>query len=462
LITSRHPMPVEKQPTDPSHESFGRSPADRANILIVDDREDKRMAMQAVVADLGENIVMATSGKEALRRLLHQEFAVILLDVNMPGMDGFETAFVIRERKSSEHTPIIFVTAFSDTETHVSRGYSLGAVDYITTPVVPEVLRTKVSVFVELYKKNQLLKRQAEYLRQARDELDLRVKNRTAQLADANGALREEVTARQQAETELRLLNLELEQRIFERTAQLAASNQDLEAFTYSVAHDLEAPLRQIRGYAEIMQEEVAPLLPPGALQYLERIRLRSENMRLMLEDLLNLSLIGKQELNRQMIKLNVIVNDVVATLKADNASRQIEWKIDDLPAVACDPGLMKLVFTNLLSNAVKYSRQRQTAVIEVGTEGRGDEVSIFVRDNGVGFDMKNADRLFGVFQRLHRAEDFEGTGVGLAIVSRIVRKHGGRIWARGESDKGAVFHFTLGNPPPETGDGMVRVTIGS
>ncbi len=455
-------MPGEKQPPDPSHESFERTAADRANILIVDDREDKRMAMQAVVADLGENIVMATSGKEALRRLLHQEFAVILLDVNMPGMDGFETAFVIRERKSSEHTPIIFVTAFSDTETHVSRGYSLGAVDYITTPVVPEVLRTKVSVFVELYKKNQLLKRQAEYLRQARDELDLRVKNRTAQLADANGALREEVMARQQAETELRLLNLELEQRIFERTAQLAASNQDLEAFTYSVAHDLEAPLRQIRGYAEIMQEEIGPLLPPGALQYLERIRLRSENMRLMLEDLLNLSLIGKQELNRQMIKLNVIVNDVVATLKADNSSRQIEWKIDDLPAVACDPGLMKLVFTNLLSNAVKYSRHRQTAVIEVGTEGRGDEVSIFVRDNGVGFDMKNADRLFGVFQRLHRAEDFEGTGVGLAIVARIVRKHGGRIWAQGESDKGAVFHFTLGNPPPEPGDGMIRVTMGS
>lgn len=457
-MTTRHLMPVEKQPTDPSHESFGGGPValDGAPILIVDDREDKRMAMQAIVADLGENIVMATSGKEALRRLLHQEFAVILLDVNMPGMDGFETAVVIRERKSSEHTPIIFVTAFSDTETHVSRGYSLGAVDYITTPVVPEVLRTKVSVFVELYKKNQLLRRQAEHLRQARDELDLRVKNRTAQLADANGALREEVTARQQAETELRLLNLELEQRIFERTAQLAASNQDLEAFTYSVAHDLEAPLRQIRGYAEIMHEEVAPLLPSGALQYLERIRLRSENMRLMLEDLLNLSLIGKQELNRQMIKLNVIVNEVVATLKADNSSRQIEWKIDDLPAVACDPGLMKLAFTNLLSNAVKYSRHCQNAVIEVGREGRGDEVSIFVRDNGVGFDMKNADRLFGVFQRLHRAEDFEGTGVGLAIVARIVRKHGGRIWAQGEPDKGAVFHFTIGNPPPEPGTGVV------
>jgi two-component system, sensor histidine kinase and response regulator len=456
-------MSVDKQPPDPSDAFPERAPApaapplaDRANILIVDDRDDKRMAMQAIVADLGENIVMASSGKEALRRLLHDEFAVILLDVNMPGMDGFETAFIIRERKSSEHTPIIFVTAVNDTETHVSRGYSLGAVDYILTPVLPEVLRTKVSVLVELYKKNRLLKRQAEHLRQGRDELELRVKNRTAQLADANEALREEVTARQQAETELRLLNLELEQRIFERTSQLAASNQDLEAFTYSVAHDLEAPLRQIQGYAEIMEEEFSPLLPPEAKQYLERMRLRSENMRLMLEDLLNLSLIGKQELKRERTNLNVLVNDVAATLKADNSSRQIEWKIDDLPVVACDPGLMKLVFTNLLSNAVKYSRLRQNAVIEVGQEAHGDEVSIFVRDNGVGFDMKNADRLFGVFQRLHRTEDFEGTGVGLAIVARIVRKHGGRVWGQAAPGNGAVFYFTLGGTMPEPGNGTI------
>jgi two-component system, sensor histidine kinase and response regulator len=446
-------MPPEKQPGERPAASRGENPSDnlpsvpdRAAILIVDDRADKRMAMETIVADVAEDIVSASSGKEALRCLLHQEFAVILLDVNMPGMDGFETAFLIRERKNSEHTPIIFVTAISDTENHVSRGYSLGAVDYILTPVVPEVLRTKVSVFVELFKKNQQLKRQAEHLQQARNELEIRVKNRTSQLADANAALREEVVARQQAETELRILNLELEQRIFERTSQLASSNQDLEAFTYSVAHDLEAPLRQMQGYAEIMAEQFTPVLPHEAARYLERIRQRGENLRLMLEDLLNLSLIGKQQLNRQTVNLNGLVDEVVSSLKPEAGARQIEWKIGGLPTVACDPGLLKLVFNNLLSNAVKYTRPRETAVIEIGQDNHGNEVSIFVRDNGVGLDMKNADRLFGVFQRLHRAEEFEGTGVGLAIVARIIRKHGGRIWADGEVGKGATFQFTLGN----------------
>ncbi len=420
--------------------------ADRANILIVDDREDKRMAMEAIIAHLGENIVKASSGKEALRCLLHQEFAAILLDINMPGMDGFETAFLIRERQSSAHTPIIFVTAVSDTETHLSRGYSLGAVDYILTPVLPDVLRTKVSVFVELFKKNQQLKRQAEHLRAARDELEVRVKNRTSQLADANEALREEVAARQQAETELRLLNLELEQRIFERTSQLATSNQDLEAFTYSVAHDLQAPLRQMQGYAEIMEEQFNSVIPPEAQKYLERIRSRGESLRLMLEDLLKLSLIGKQELVRQEVRLNDLVDEVVAPFKADTSGRKIDWRIGDLPTVACDPGLLKLVFINLLSNAVKYTRPQEAALVEIGQKNIGNEVSIFVRDNGVGFDAKNADRLFGVFQRLHRAEEFEGTGVGLAIAARIIRKHGGRIWAEGEPDKGATFQFTLGS----------------
>ena len=445
-------MTSEKQPPENRAPARELLPAvDQASILIVDDREDKRMAMEAVVADLGEHIVKASSGKEALRCLLHQEFAVILLDVNMPGMDGFETAFLIRERKSSEHTPIIFVTAISDTETHVSRGYSLGAVDYILTPVLPDVLRTKVSVFVELFKKNQQLKRQAEHLRQARDELELRVKNRTSQLADVNAALREEVGARQQAETELRILNLELEQRIFERTSQLASSNQDLEAFTYSVAHDLEAPLRQMQGYAEIMEEQFSSTLSPEALRYLERIRLRGENLRLMLEDLLNLSLIGKQALNRQTVNLNGLVDEVVASLKPEAGGRQIDWQVGNLPTVECDPGLLKLVFTNLLSNAVKYTRPRAAAVVEVGQNNHGNEVSIFVRDNGVGFDMKNAERLFGVFQRLHRAEEFEGTGVGLAIVARIIRKHGGRIWAEAEAGKGATFQFTLGSALQES-----------
>jgi signal transduction histidine kinase len=414
-----------------------------ANILLVDDREDKRMALEAVISGLG-NIVKAASGKEALRYLMQEEFAVILLDVNMPGMDGFETAHLIRQRKSLEHIPIIFVTGISDTETHVSRGYALGAVDYITTPVVPEVLRTKVSVFVELFNKSERIRRQADRLRQAHEELEERVAARTAELAVANQNLKQEVMERRHAEDEIRKLNAELEQRVLQRTAALAVSNADLEAFTYSVAHDLQAPLRHVQSYAEMVELDFSSDLPPEAQQYLRRIVSQSKAMASMLEDLLKLSLIGKQDLRLQRTPLVEVVNEVVGDIKSETDSRSIEWNVGQLPTVSCDPGLMKLAFLNLLSNAVKYTRPRKKAVVEVGQAERNGETSIFVRDNGVGFNMKYADMLFGVFQRLHGPAEFEGTGVGLATVARIVRKHGGRIWAEAEEDKGAAFYFTL------------------
>ena len=417
---------------------------DRANILLVDDREDKLLAMEAILDDLGQNMVKVSSGREALRCLLQRDFAVILLDVNMPGMDGFETAFLIRQRKSSEHTPIIFVTAISDTETHVSRGYSLGAVDYILTPVVPEVLRTKVSVFVELFKKTAQIKRQAERLLRAHDELEIRVNERTIELAVANASLHAEIAERQRAEEQIRKLNIELEQRVLDRTAELAAANQELETFTYSVAHDLRAPLRQIHGLSQIVEEDFASQMPAKALEYLRKIGQRGKDMGQMVDDLLKLSRIVKQDFSRQWIGLKSIVDEAVAGIMLETEGRQIEWRIGDLPCVACDPGLMRQVFSNLLSNAVKYTRPRDKALVEVGQVKVNDELAIFVRDNGVGFNMEYVDKLFGVFQRLHGAEDFEGTGVGLAIVARVIHKHGGRIWAEGKVDKGATFYFTL------------------
>ncbi|HTA30038.1 MAG TPA: response regulator [Candidatus Cybelea sp.] len=424
---------------------------ERTNILLVDDREDKRMAMEAVIAELGQNIVKVSSGKEALRSVLQQDFAVILLDVNMPGMDGFETAFLIRQRRNSEHTPIIFITGVSDTETHVSRGYSLGAVDYITTPVLPEVLRTKVWVFVELFKKAERIKRQAERLRLAHDDLDERVKARTKELAAANKSLQQEVAERQAAEDEVRKLNADLEQRVIERTSALAASNSDLEAFTYSVAHDLQAPLRHIQSYAEMLEMDFSAQIPKDAQQYLKRIASQGKSMARMLEDLLRLSLIGKQDLSLQKTRLADVVEDALAGIRPEINGRNIEWRVGDLPQVSCDPGLIKLVFVNLLSNAVKYTRPRQEAVVEIGQTRRGDERPIYVRDNGVGFGMEHAGKLFGVFQRLHRASEFEGNGVGLATVARIVRKHGGRIWAEAEENKGASFFFTLEQKEGET-----------
>ncbi len=238
--------------------------------------------------------------------------------------------------------------------------------------------------------------------------------------------------------------------------AELTSANTELETFTYSVSHDLRAPLRHIHGYSKILEEDFGEKLDPDARRYLLRIQDGVQQMGNLIEDLLNLTRIGRQTPNFQITGLNTLVEEVLTDLKGEMEGRKIVWKVGTLPFIECDPVLMRQVFSNLLSNAVKYTRPRQEAVIEIGqTELDGKRI-LFVRDNGVGFNMKYADKLFGVFQRLHRAEDFEGTGVCLATVQRIVRKHGGKIWAEAELDRGATFYFTINekaerNSAPQT-----------
>ncbi|HEY3971567.1 MAG TPA: ATP-binding protein [Candidatus Sulfotelmatobacter sp.] len=250
-----------------------------------------------------------------------------------------------------------------------------------------------------------------------------------------------------------------LEQQVQERTAQLHAANGDLEAFSYSVSHDLRAPLRHISGFSQILSEEYGSKMEPEAQQYLNRIQSGVKSMGRLIEDLLKMAQIGREHLVRVNTDLNSLLRDVLSDLQSECGSRQIDWQIGDLSPVECDPGLMKQVFTNLLSNAVKYSRRREIAVIEVGQIQEKGVSVIFVRDNGAGFDERYANKLFGVFQRLHKAEDFEGTGVGLSTVRRIVRKHGGEVWAKSEVGKGATFFFALVARPGLIEVGKAAVT---
>jgi len=401
--------------------AIGNRQSEIVNILLVDDRPENLLALETILGDPEYNLVKASSGREALRHLLHQDFAVILLDVQMPEMDGFETAELIRQRPRSEHTPIIFITAIGKSDEFVYKGYVTGAVDYIIKPVVPDILRAKVSVFVDLFRMRQQVQRQAE---------------------------------------QLALANRELER----RAAELETVNKELEAFSYSVSHDLRAPLRTVDGFSQALLEDYRDKLDEGGQNLLQRIRTGAQRMGELIDALLNLSRTTRAEMQYETVDLSDLVQNIATELQQAQPERQVEFVIQEGVVANGDAKLLRAALTNLLSNAWKFTGQQEKARIEFGvlqerdqeTRRRGDTETppvspsppprvYFVRDNGAGFNQAYANKLFMAFQRLHSASEFPGIGIGLATVQRIIHRHRGRVWAKGEEGKGATFYFTLG-----------------
>lgn len=302
-----------------------------------------------------------------------------------------------------------------------------------------------LSAAVYLVQREILLRAKVEAgLRCAQEMLGVKFEGQRAELGHVLEDLHAQIRARSKAEADVRELNDHLGRRVKQRTAELEEMNRELEAFSYSVSHDLRAPLRHLDGFSRILQQTYGPQLPGDAQHYLERIRGAAVHMSELVEDLLQLARVGRQPTRRELQPLRALVDEARQDVEAECAERDIHWEISALPELEVDPGLFRLVFTNLFSNAVKFTRGRQIATIEVGSfEGNGMSV-VFVRDNGAGFDPRHADKLFGVFQRLHRQDEFEGTGIGLATVHRIVQKHGGRVWAESELNQGACFYFSV------------------
>jgi PAS domain S-box-containing protein len=253
-----------------------------------------------------------------------------------------------------------------------------------------------------------------------------------------------DVSARRRAEEAVQQLQVELEDRVAQRTAELQAANKELEAFSYSVSHDLRTPLRAVDGFSQAVLEDFGGLLPEEGRRYLQTIRAGAQRMGALVDDLLAFARLSRQALNKREINTGELVRATLDELGAPWPGRAVAVTVGELPACWGDPALLKQVWLNLLSNALKYTRKREPGTVEVGCRQIDGTAAYFVRDNGTGFDMRYADKLFGVFQRLHRAEDYEGTGVGLAIVQRIVQRHGGRVWAEAELERGATFYFTL------------------
>ena len=365
----------------------------RPKILIVDDKSENLFALEIVLRELDVDIVKASSGNEALKATLTNEFSLALLDVQMPDMDGYELATYLREEEKTSRLPFIFISAVYTDNPAVFKGYEKGAFSFITKPFQPEILRNKVRFFIEKY----------------------------------------------QQEIEILEINKKLEQ----RNLDLIEMNHDLESFSYSVSHDLMSPVRAIRLYSEMLGENASANLDEKGRKLLGKIQRNSVKISSLIKDLLEFSQLGRKEITRVPINMDELVSSVVQD-QSEFTVHRAEIIQHKLPDIYGDLPLLRQVWSNLISNAIKYSINTAAPRIEIGAIETATMVQYFIKDNGVGFEMEYASKLFGVFQRLHSDAEFKGTGIGLAIVDRILVKHLGRIWAESALNHGSTFFFEI------------------
>ena len=408
-------------------------------ILLVDDREDNLLSIETILEPDGYKFIKATSGRQALKILLQEyDFAMILMDVKMPNLNGFETAALIYEREKLKHIPIIFITANNFGDDNIFKGYQAGAVDYIYKPINPGVLRAKVTVLIDLYKKNRQLLAQEQRLVAINKNLELEIKERKA------------------SEEKIKQLNRQL----LENIASLESANKDLDRFAFMASHDLQEPLRKIRMFSDRLQLKYQSILDEDGKTNISRIQKAAERMQNLITDILTFSKIAIDKAAFVETNLNQVIDEVLVDLDEEVKGKQAKLQIDQLPKLIVNPGLMKPLFQNLIGNALKYSKKDVEPVIRIthelnalngkGKESRDRYCKITIQDNGIGFDQKYAEEIFGMFKRLHHNTEFQGTGIGLALCKKIVEQHKGYISARSKINEGSTFIISLPLQPKQ------------
>lgn len=390
------------------------------NLLLVDDQPENLVALESLLSLPDYRLTSVTSAREALIQLLNTEFALIVLDVEMPEMNGIELARIVKERRKTRDVPIIFLSAYHDGERDILSGYGVGAVDYVTKPLNAAILRSKVGVFAELYRKNR----------------ELRI---------ANNALQNEIAERKQVEAALQEAN----RLKTERTAELDEMVEELEAFSYSIAHDMRAPLRAMQGFSRILCEEYASKLDADGAGYLRRIDRAAGRLDRLIQDVLSYTRILRAPVPLAPIDLDSLARDIIATYPNYQPGLADISIVGKLPTVLGNEAFLTQCLSNLLGNAVKFQPKGRTPQVRIWAETRGADTRLWVEDNGIGIDEQHHKRIFGLFEQVNAPSEYEGTGVGLTIVRKAVERMHGVYGFESQLGQGSKFWLQLPTAAP-------------